>query len=627
MNSNDLIPDAALGEHLGIFGTTGSGKSFTARGLIERVMAPKVKPRMLIIDPKGDWWGARLASDGKGPGLPLTIIGGPHADQGLRIAQDNPEPLAKPLGHMIAKSDFRGLLDVSDLDAGKMRRFIATLLNVLYHENREQLYLVMDEADEFAPMKIGAGEWGKAAGLSLGATERIAKRGRTRGFVFWPITQRPASVHTDIRGMMQSLVIQRLTLPHDRKAIREWFDGQMPGDQKAAKEHLDAVVSSLPQLETGEGWAWCSKVGDGTPVRGRFPMIATFDSMKAPKPGDKTQSKPLPPIDTTVVTAALAEAAKEAIERDPKVLLARIDQLEAQLAEALAGGEQDPDANGASAMQAEIDRLEEAWRSAEAERDELRRHVARLRPGLRGLVKAFGNADEMLRSVVDEIDSIPEGFAQSARGGPRSADVGGEGMYVPPPRPAQESHTVAPRANGAKSPQPGAQIIPQNIPGLSGPESRVLAALSACAAFGLPRPARQLVAACAGYSPTSTSFTKSYGALRTRGLVEYPDSDSLALTTEGRQAAPTTGRVKSLEELHDRVLGVLTGPEHRILSGMLAHGNRPISRDAAAERAGYSVTSTSFTKSYGSLKTKGFVTYPDSKSLAPTAALFPPGLK
>ena len=37
------------------------------------------------MDPKGDWWGLRAAADGKGPGLPIVIVGGEHGDVPLEV--------------------------------------------------------------------------------------------------------------------------------------------------------------------------------------------------------------------------------------------------------------------------------------------------------------------------------------------------------------------------------------------------------------------------------------------------------------------------------------------------------------------------------------------------------------
>lgn len=54
------------------------GKSYTARRIVEELL--RAHQQVIILDPKGDWWGIRSAADGRGPGLPVTIFGGGHAD-------------------------------------------------------------------------------------------------------------------------------------------------------------------------------------------------------------------------------------------------------------------------------------------------------------------------------------------------------------------------------------------------------------------------------------------------------------------------------------------------------------------------------------------------------------------
>jgi hypothetical protein len=40
---------------------------------------------VVIVDPKGDWWGLRSAADGHSPGLPIVILGGERGDVPLEV--------------------------------------------------------------------------------------------------------------------------------------------------------------------------------------------------------------------------------------------------------------------------------------------------------------------------------------------------------------------------------------------------------------------------------------------------------------------------------------------------------------------------------------------------------------
>ncbi len=72
------IPDDCLTRPMACLGRTGSGKSNTAKGMVERLL--DARRRVVVVDPKGDWWGLRQSGDGKRPGYPIPIFGGDHAD-------------------------------------------------------------------------------------------------------------------------------------------------------------------------------------------------------------------------------------------------------------------------------------------------------------------------------------------------------------------------------------------------------------------------------------------------------------------------------------------------------------------------------------------------------------------
>ena len=72
------IPEDALKQHVAIVGKTGSGKTFRAKGEVERLL--QKNQRVCIIDPTGAWHGLKSSADGKSPGFPVVIFGGDHAD-------------------------------------------------------------------------------------------------------------------------------------------------------------------------------------------------------------------------------------------------------------------------------------------------------------------------------------------------------------------------------------------------------------------------------------------------------------------------------------------------------------------------------------------------------------------
>jgi uncharacterized protein len=59
------IPEEALDDRLGFTGVSGSGKTYSAGTVVERVL--ERRGRVIIIDPLGVWYGLRLLTDGKTP--------------------------------------------------------------------------------------------------------------------------------------------------------------------------------------------------------------------------------------------------------------------------------------------------------------------------------------------------------------------------------------------------------------------------------------------------------------------------------------------------------------------------------------------------------------------------------
>lgn len=71
------IPLDIMATHVAIVGKTGSGKTYTAKGLVERLL--EANRRVIVLDPTGAWWGLRSKADG-GPGFAIPVLGGEHGD-------------------------------------------------------------------------------------------------------------------------------------------------------------------------------------------------------------------------------------------------------------------------------------------------------------------------------------------------------------------------------------------------------------------------------------------------------------------------------------------------------------------------------------------------------------------
>ena len=283
------LPAEALDDRIAIVGTAGSGKTYAAKGFVERLLDSGA--HVTIVDPLGVWWGLRASADGAAPGYPIVVFGGRHAD--VPIAAET----GAALGRMIAREALVSIADLSELGSNAARRrFMAAFSEALYEANEEPLHLILDEADLWAPQRPLPDQTGL-----LGHIEEIVRRGRVRGFIPWLITQRPAVVHKDVLSQADILIAMKLTASQDRDAVGAWIEGQ--ADRQEGKR----ILGELPRLQRGEGYLWAP--GRGILDRVAFPPIRTFDSSRTPKRGERLAApRTLAEVDLTAIVAALAAA-------------------------------------------------------------------------------------------------------------------------------------------------------------------------------------------------------------------------------------------------------------------------------------------------------------------------------
>jgi hypothetical protein len=128
---------------------------------------------VVIADPIGVWWGLRSSADGKGPGLPVLVLGGDYADAPLEASA------GEIVARMLVEERLSAVLDLSKFRKNEQTQFMTAFAERLYHDNREALHLMLDEADAFAPQKPYKGQE-----RLLGAIEDLVRRGRVRKAFF-----------------------------------------------------------------------------------------------------------------------------------------------------------------------------------------------------------------------------------------------------------------------------------------------------------------------------------------------------------------------------------------------------------------------------------------------------------
>jgi uncharacterized protein len=559
-----IIPSAALDDRLGFLGTAGSGKTYAAGTAVECLLDRK--SRVVIIDPLGVWWGLRLKPDGKTPSpYDVAIFGGPHGDLPLN------EAAGALIGETAATMAESCIVDLSELGTkASERRFMTQFLETLYRKSTKQpMHLVVDEADLFAPQKPQKGEE-----TLLGLMEQIVRRGRVRGFIPWVITQRPAVINKNVLSQVGGLIAFKLTASQDRDALDAWIEGQ--ADKKEGK----AIKDALPAMKVGQGVVWLPTKGILRTVQ--FPFKETFDSSRTPKRGEKMErAATLKPLDLGALKERLSMVEAETKANDPRVLKAEIAALKKELL-----------AKPATKVVAHV--VSDLWA---AEKRGFEQDAAKFAPAADRAFKQSvaaalgatrGTIEEAVKDLLREIDAtIKSTLAEAA-----------------PPSKGVEFAPTAPQT------RPVAQQTPrlmQRVPppagggGYNRPQMKILRSLAMWRALGHDEPTREMVAAIAGYVPSSGGFNNLIGSLGTIGAIGRPRPGRVSLLAEGVE-------VMGKDEGRDMLISTLSYPQRKIVAVLIDDSMK--TREFVAEQSGYVASSGGFNNLIGSLGTVGIIVKP-----------------
>lgn len=575
-----LLPAEVYRHHTAVLGKTGSGKTTTAKLMIDHVMAEGA--RVCVLDPiKSDWWGMTSSADGKRPGLPFQILGGPRGHVPLH------ETSGKAIGELVGSGRLPlSIIDMADFGAGGLQKFFNDFAPALLKSMRGVVYLVMEEAHEFAPK-----EKSSVSGENMATyyTKKLATAGRSKGIRLIVATQRVQALHNAVLGSCETMIAHRFTAPADQEPILKWLKANVD------KGTLQEVAASLSSLKTGTAWVCSGEAGINKLVQ--FPRLTTFDNSATPADDAAAIEVKTAPVDTEKLRAIIGDAVKEAEANDPKLLRAKVRELEAKLAKAPAAG---PD-------KAELSRLQaEAWADGKA-------------TGLFDAGTKAINAANLARSVIANATSLltqveaiipTAGVAQRIEHRVPDPKVAGS---IPAARPKPSDDRIRGKTFSAEA------------AAINGPQQRIIDALAWWASVGIHQPSRIQVAVIARYSPSGGAFQNPLGGLRTMGLVEYPSGGTVALTDDGRAAANYPQAPATVAEFHDRLQAILNGPQWRILSPIINAYPRSISRAEVAASAGYAPDGGAFQNPLGSLRTLGLIDYPSPGQVVALPVLFVEG--
>ena len=554
----------------GILAMRGAGKTNAATVMAEELYAAGLP--FIVVDPVGSWWGLRSSGDGKGEGIPIPIFGGDHADI----------PLEETGGPVIADFvvDQRAscVIDASVLSENAKHRFLADFAERLFRRNKERLVVFMEEADDYAPQRVqGKGP----AVATLGAMQRLVKRGRFKGLVPVMVSQRSAAINKDLLTQIENLVVLRTTSPQDRKAIQGWveYHGQ-------SKE----LLASLPELEDGEAWLW-SPHSLKVLKKFRFRRRWTYDSGATPKGGRRRPTATLADVDLGALRDRMAATIERAKAEDPRELRRQIAELQKQLRT------RPVEARVQEVVEVHVD--VPVFRDGEVDR--LVQSTQRLAEFEDGLVDVAESVRASARMVADAITNTQRGHK------PGAAQQRGVTPLARPRDLAEAARSGGPTEKGGRSPvrresAPPPAADPDTVQVKAGAR-RMLEVLIRHYPMAMTR---AQLGTLAKVKRTGGTFSDYFSKLRTSGFIEEDSAGLVSITQAGLDyMGEVPNEPVTVEEIRAMYRNALKAGARRMFDVLIEEKGNWITREELAERAGITMSGGTFSDYLSSLRTNG----------------------
>jgi hypothetical protein len=558
-------------------GKRGSGKTHDCSVFVEELL--QVGVQVVVIDPMRAWWGLRSSVDGRSPGFPIPIFGGPHGDAPLE------EGGGTVLADFAMAEGVSMVLDIKGWSKAARRRFVSDFLARLMQANTAPLHLVVEETPIFAPQRPAKGDEGL-----LGIVEEVVRLGRGSGLGFSAVSQRSAHLNAEVRAQIEVLVAHRTPAPLDRAAIKGWFDVHDP-------ERVTEAMGRLPFLATGtaivSSTEFLSTFGE-VPFRRR----TTFDSSATPKVGVAIREpRTLADIDLSGIQQAMAATIEKAKQDDPKALRAEVLALRGQLAAAEKEAEDWRAASGVSEVEVEI-RIVEVPALSDADRA----FLEDLRTSMEAAAFTMEKAGPAFAAWVADIEAATAQARTALEPDPAPRPS------VPPERPH--------RATREQPPQPGVEHWGADP--LPPPTSRPVPARPGSSRDSAPRRILMVLAqhgpmpaARAGFmakvSSTKSTLRNALSSLRKQGSIAE-NGELVSITDAGRAELGSFDPLPTGAALLEHWRGEIgNGKPRDIFEALLAAYPDEVPNAVLAERLGIDPGVSTLRNGLSTLRSLGVV--------------------
>jgi hypothetical protein len=519
-------------------GSSGSGKSWLIRGIIERAAS---RMPVIVLDMEGEFVTLREKFD--------MVIAGEGGEVNVDVRS------AALFGRRLLDLKLSAIVNLYDLTPLQRRVYMQHFLDGIMAAPRSAWgprLIVIDEAHVFAP------ESSKAE--SLNSVIDLASRGRKRGYGLITATQRLSKLHKDVAAEMRNIFVGQTTLDLDARRAVDMLGFENQKDGRAKVRALDHQFYAFGPALSCQGVA-----------------LFQADKPKTTHPEGGSRRKIAPPQPSRKIQSVLGELADLAAKADQEAatmadLQRKVRELERQL------NSKAPIMPVTMVVdQVAIDRAIKAAVSQYQANDAKRtRKIERLNGSLIAIVNDLEKAKEQLADITAMAPATDSPRAASYIATTPVHKVARTSQ--PAPSPTVKKPAVK---TGGNYPADYARPAVGDVK-VGKSEFNVLRALYWLEADREINQSK--IAFFAGYSPTASTTGVALSRLRQAGWIE-----GLKLTDEGRRNIPGNVEPKPTgAELREWIRDKVGPAENKILDVLVQSPDRPFTNDELADETGYS---------------------------------------
>lgn len=553
-----------------VLGIKESGKTVLTKGIAEQLLDFGIPP--VIFDAIGVWRHLKTAGEGtRGKGFKVVVAGGKEPDVPLTTGS------AAEIVRAAIRENIPLVIDLYNkhLSKADWRRIVQTCFRTLLYENVGVRHIFLEETPEYAPQKVIDGE-------TYAEVEKLVRMGGNASLGITLISQRAQEVNKSVLDLCENVILMRQRGAHAIDNLEKFMD-------RLAPEQSRGIAKKMPNMKAGECYVFTgtNELAQYT----RSEMCRSFHpDRRKPVAIDTTKRTVVTSDFVTRLSADLAHVIEETKANDPKVLRARIAELERGL-------KTSKDANAGAGH--DEDRAYE--RGLVAGRAESQRHYNDFRACAELLRKVGSAMKGTLDPIFDQAQQCEERAQQILEGSkPAAVDSHARSMRSPTtPREASASGNGTGNVGGGRP--KGNRLIRLNDIALDLPRGE-RTVLTAIAQFdGKPVEVDQFFT-LTGYK--SRSITEYVSRLRTKGFVS--DGWPITATSAGVQAlGPTFAPLPTGRALFEFWRNRLSAGENKVLEVVASQFPGGISNEDIGTRTDYA--SRSVTEYVSRLKARRLV--------------------